>query len=386
VISTLSKNLWHGGSSSLSTHEVKKILRKIAPTTSLIKEYVSCRVPIHLSCKVCGYQWKTSLGELREGHGCRKCSYKSIGKLLSLSIQEIEKRLKKINPTIKILSRQYQNRKSPLKCECKRCKNLWETSWSSLGVGGGCPRCGRVKMKGSLRLTSLNIKKRLKKINSKIRVVGEYKDSSTPLKCECLVCYRIWSPTWASLSQGCGCPHCSHKAPLNTAEVKRRIKSINSNVEIVGEYQKSKLPLKCRCRQCGHFWSPPWSMLNSGYGCPQCGGNLKSESEVRSIIESTTGSKFPPANPSEIPWLHGLRLDGYDPIHKRAFEYDGSQHKYFHKYFHKSRVDFLRQKRRDWRKNIQCRRHGIQLIRIPYWVKDKESWIKTKLEKLGWAR
>lgn len=51
-------------------------------------------------------------------------------------------------------------------------------------------------------------------------------------------------------------------------------------------------------------------------------------------------------------------------------EWDGEQHFKYTKYFHKTKLDFMRQKEWDRRKNSYCLMHNIPLIRIPFWDLD----------------
>lgn len=198
---------------------------------------------------------------------------------------------------------------------------------------------------------------------------------------------------------------------LTIEEVRRKLKRINPAIEVIRVYhgdnslipnsevgqahlrrnekhRRSRLWVKCRCRQCNHIWSPSWdSLCHNKSGCPQCGA-LKSEEEVRSTLEKLTGLKWPRANPTDAPFLHGLTLDGYcrelrSPKFPNgtAFERQGEQHYYLCRWNRWDSKKLLQQKRRDKRKRMQCWRHGVRLIRIPYWVKDVGGYLKQKLVK-----
>jgi hypothetical protein len=102
---------------------------------------------------------------------------------------------------------------------------------------------------------------------------------------------------------------------------------------------------------------------------------------LRRLLERTTGWRFPKARPV---WPKGrsrspLELDGYNEKHQVAFEYQGEQH-YRAKRFGQAALAATR--RRDERKRQLCRRHGVQLIRVPYWKLDVEQFIRSKLEGL----
>jgi hypothetical protein len=105
---------------------------------------------------------------------------------------------------------------------------------------------------------------------------------------------------------------------------------------------------------------------------------------MRKIIEDLTGVKFPKARPK---WLQGrgrlpLELDGYNEKLKVAFEYQGGQHYFPIKWFGGLKT-LLGVKLRDDRKRKTCDRYGVLLIRIPYFKKNPEAFIRSKLEHAG---
>jgi hypothetical protein len=60
-------------------------------------------------------------------------------------------------------------------------------------------------------------------------------------------------------------------------------------------------------------------------------------------------------------------------------EYQGWQH--YHPIHGEQKLKII--KRRDERKRLLCRRHGVLLIRVPYWKQDVFQFLKNKLAKAG---
>lgn len=58
--------------------------------------------------------------------------------------EEFANRVHGYHPEIDFLS-EYINAKSKVKCICKICGNIWETTPCSLYQGCGCPKCGNKK-------------------------------------------------------------------------------------------------------------------------------------------------------------------------------------------------------------------------------------------------
>ena len=118
----------------------------------------------------------------------------------------------------------------------------------------------------------------------------------------------------------------------------------------------------------------------------------KSEEICRDIFQQIFKKRFVKIRP---PWLKNpltgknLELDGFcadirTPIgYGLGFERDGEQHSKFTSRFHKTQNDFLYQVKKDNLKDKLCLMKGIILIRIPYFIteKDMKSYIINELRK-----
>lgn len=141
-------------------------------------------------------------------------------------------------------------------------------------------------------------------------------------------------------------------------------------------YTGNKVKMEFICNN-GHYFKIRWNNIVSGQKCPHC-NVYKNEEECRAIFEKITGKKFNKIRPDFLinPKTNvKLELDGYCEELKIAFEYDGIQH-YEALDFFGGKKHFLYLQENDRIKNDLCKKNDIFLIRIPYWVKDKESYIK----------
>jgi hypothetical protein len=110
----------------------------------------------------------------------------------------------------------------------------------------------------------------------------------------------------------------------------------------------------------------------------------KGETECRRVIENITGKTFKKARP---PFLQNnvsgqnLELDCYNEDLNLAIEYNGEQHYKFTPYFHPNKDAYYNLRYRDEMKQRLCKENGVNLIIVPYTVKNEniESFIKKQL-------
>jgi very-short-patch-repair endonuclease len=113
----------------------------------------------------------------------------------------------------------------------------------------------------------------------------------------------------------------------------------------------------------------------------------KNEEKCRDILQELFKKPFPSCRPSFLrnPITgKNLELDCYNEELKLALEYDGIQHYTNSKFFYKTNNDFHNQVRRDHFKTNRLKELGIDLIRVPYYIKtyDLKRYIQEQCRKL----
>lgn len=291
-----------------------------------------------------------------------------------MTITDANKHLANIQSSARVTSKVFKHRKH-LKCKCNKCKHIWGATWAHLSRGHGCPRCAVVRNHNLTRPNMQLIKQKLRGINPTVEILDkDYKSSVHKMKCKCIKCNTIWRVRWVDLRYRHGCPKCYRRSRFLTLdEITRRLMHLNQTIRILSKkYDGSLSPLKCLCTICNNTWETTWNCLKDGYGCPYCNrnGGVK-ERELLRFASKLCGFKLTPKTPSQVPWLRGLFLDGYNEEHKTAIEYQGEQH-------YKpiwGLQNLLSTKKRDERKRLLCYRHGVKLVRIPYWMMRGVDWM-----------
>ena len=179
------------------------------------------------------------------------------------------------------------------------------------------------------------------------------------------------------------CPKCAKNARL-TIEDMRNIAKKNNGKCLSTKYVNAHTYLKWKCNKCNHIWNIPYNGIQNGSWCPKCNTPYRgvSENNCRNLFQKIFDKKFPTKKPI---WLinnknNRMHLDGYNKHLCLAFEYNGVQHYKYTSFFHKNKNNFIIQKNNDKLKKQLCKQNGVNLIEIPYTLKNHQ--IKRHIIKL----
>ena len=170
---------------------------------------------------------------------------------------------------------EYVNTDTKIKCRCLIDGHEWEATPANLLSGTGCPKCAGNRK----RYTTESFKEKLKEVNPNIEILDEYINSATKIKCRCLIDGYEWEAVPAHLLQGHSCPKCVGVERYTTESFKEKLKEVNPNIEVIGEYVNNRNKIKCRCLIDEYEWEARPHDLLKAVGCPKCAGNVKKTHE-----------------------------------------------------------------------------------------------------------
>lgn len=299
-------------------------MKDINPDIEIMGEYKNFSTKIKCKCKKdSAHIWETRPSRLLEGYGCPLCNKIKQNEKSKMSSDEFLKRVHVLHgDKINVLG-EYKGTKETIKAQCTVCGHIWEPRAGYLIAKNlrGCPICAH-KQRIKTKTRPLDFfYEQIKKINPDIEIIGEYKNSVTPVRCKCKIDGYEWEATVKNLLKGTGCPKC------NTSHGERKIKQVldENNIEYRVQY---------------------------------CFDGCKNK--------------------------RALPFDFYLPEYNVCIEYDGQQH-YRPVTFggiseEKSKEHFKDTVKNDNKKNKFCQDNGIKLIRIPYYDFDKiEQIIKEEI-------
>lgn len=300
------------------THEeFIKELYLINADIEIIGKYKNDGTKISCKCKIDNHKWMATPNNLLQGYGCPECGKIRSIKLRTRTHEGFIEELKTINPNVQILSKYIRN-DVKVKCRCKIDGYEWRAIPSSLLIGRGCPKCGRLRSSKVRAKPHKEFVKELYEINPDIEVLSKYKTNNTKIKCRCLIDGNEWETQPSVLLMGCGCPKCN----------------ASKGEKAVADYLKAN--------------DIPYKPQHSFKGCK---------------------------------YKQSLLFDFYLPTLNTAIEYDGQQHFEPVEIFG-GEQGFKEQKIKDNIKDNYCKKKGISLIRIPYTIEDIDRYLGERLANI----
>lgn len=282
----------------------------------------------------------------------------------------------------------YTNSRDPVIIICTKHGEFTEKPVNITKTGGyGCKECGKDRFLESVKKRTGNVNSFVSKAKT---VHGDkynydkvvYKNAKTKVIITCSS-HGDFEQIPDDHLHNKGCCKC---AKISMGDIYRKSKDdfIKTSQSVHGDkftydkvnYIGNKHHVIITCKLHGDFEQTPANHLYFN-GCSKC-INYKNENECIHIIEELTGLKFTKTKPK---FLNGLELDGYNKDTKVAIEYNGRQHYEIVDHFHRDGIkDLLKQVENDKLKEELCKENNIHLIVVPYYIKDKRTYIQEQLD------
>lgn len=239
----------------------------------------------------------------------------------------------------------------------------------------GCKYC-----KGDL--PEWYVRERINNEYSYIKLIGKYKNMSTPLECYCEKHDVYWSTTPQKILNGTGCIKCgiekvSKHNMLSQEQFEEVIKISNPDIEVISEYKGYENDITVKCKKCGYIWTlNAYSLKSNGTRCKKCSYTYKGEDEVIKVLDGLSCNYIQQYKFENCKDKRCLPFDFYLPDYNMCIEYDGQQH--YEPRFGEG--NFNKTKLHDEIKNKYCKDNNINLLRIPYWeLSNIKNIIKDEL-------
>lgn len=390
------------------THEqfVEKFNASNNKNIQICSQYICSSEPIHVQCLDCNYEWDTKPQNLLYNHGCPKCG-NSLKKTTETFFNELDERF----PGKYRLVGEYVNCNTKITVQCNICKYIWDVNPSSLLNNGGCPNCFKLHQSEIVRAAKLNSENCFANGDQKLLSEWQYCVDSPSLSPQdfacgsslishwkCSVCGHEWDASVNNRTNGHGCPSCTNKKKRTHDEFLSDIADMLDRIEVLEEYRASDKPIKVRCINCGHEWSPVARSLLNGCGCRVCSLANQTSSLQRLVVnylkdkiqqeplheDECTLKCYNPTTGRLLPFDNEVNVDGQ----KLIIEVHGMQH-YVATGFVKMSAEklgvlseelFEYNQWKDAYKKQFAIEHGYMYLEIPYWTEKNEAY-KEMIDK-----
>ena len=197
-------------------------LKQSRPHIKIIGDYINNKTKIKLKCIKCNHEWDalplSFTKTTREPSDCPQCQNKII------TIDSIKKRLKDLNPDIKILSTTYEHSKTPIKLKCIKCNYEWDLPYYKMFAKDRsfpvCQNCSsRLKVSHYDFVENCN--------NEKVSIVGQFENYQNKVLVKCNCCNHEWEQLPSNIKTNTGCPICALKTSKYEQEIFEYLESLN---------------------------------------------------------------------------------------------------------------------------------------------------------------
>ena len=323
---------------------------------------------LELKCNIDGHEWEPTYESLvKEGRGCPRCAGQVVYQKEAL--EEVNKRLKKINASLREPLLYIGSDHTRLKLICNIDGHEWETVYHNfVNNKTGCAKCnGKFLSKEDIEN---NINRRLKEINATLTKPYIHINNESMVSLKCNIDDHEWKSKYTNfVSSNKGCAKCAGVLKYTQEEAEEQIleRCNIMNYKLVKPFiylTSQTTIIELECNDCEYTWNTTHSSFMAKHGCPRCSAS-KGEIEIEKILKEKKISYITEKTFKECKDVGFLKFDFYLPEKNICIEYDGIQHFEFFDFFGGEK-GLKTQQKRDKIKTKYCIDYNIELIRIPY--------------------
>lgn len=212
-----------------------------------------------------------------------------------------------------------------------------------------------------------------------------YVNNYTQVKIVCPIHSSVFLQTPSNHLNGHGCSECFRdKMRSDTETFIQKARSVHDDKydysKVVYVDCSTRVEIGCPNPKHKYFWQTPSDHL-SGSGCNIC-NESKGERQVATILDKLNIPYKRQKKFTTCFRIYCLPFDFYAKFYNLCIEYDGQQHFKPVKFFG-GEENFKETQESDAIKTQWCKDNNVNLLRIPYYVKDIEPLIIQKLAEIS---
>lgn len=362
---------------------VAEVLELVGEEYTFTQDYVNSSTKIQVVHNTCGNKYLVRPDAfLSKGTRCPLCTKenrknKPVGKRKTL--EEFKSEL------VSSLGEGYAIKEESYSGSTKKvtvthhCGHTWESVPSELLRSRGCTHCSKEKQARNQRAYTeeefIEVVRGL--VCEEYVFLEPYKNNYTPMKVKHTVCgseYLVTAKDFIRKGNRCRKCHFSNRRKTHEEWLKQCNDILGDSYIVVTEYQGTQKPITLFHKKCGReFTTLPLSIIG-GVTCTNCqvstGETLVAKSLDYLGVYYKEQFRFEDLR-DKLP----LSIDFYLPSLKIAIEYQGIQH-YKPVDIFGGNDSLQSQRKRDIIKREYLHKRGIQLVEIPFYIKDEKQIVR----------
>lgn len=171
------------------------------------------------------------------------------------------------------LESEYLSLNKNIKVKHVKCGNIFTvTANNFLYSGSKCPHCYK-----TTRREHDDFVKMVEKLDNNYKVLTEYKNSTSKVKMQHIICGNEYEVKPNNFLSGKRCPKCFGAHKKTTEQFKEEVHNLEGDsYSVLGGYTNNNTKILMRHNVCGHeYETTPSSFTSKGTRCPKCAGNIK---------------------------------------------------------------------------------------------------------------
>ena len=286
----------------------------------LLSEYKTTNSKMTVQCLKDDYIWEPTLGNLRAGHKCPKCSNRP-----RITRDDVETLVSSRGGKLGDIKEPI-HAKDKLTIQCLKDNHIWHPTWDDIKNGGNwCPKCA-----GKFLMTYDEFEEYIHSKDADIVSGPKTFISTDKFTFKCRKDGHIWTTSYVAITyNGSWCPKCAGKVLRSFDEVVASVEArAGRMISKASDLKCNTSKLTVQCGQCHRQWDISYHNLMTGNRwCPYCKTSYEQDKlmhMIADIFNAECVRQF-----KGFDWLKDKRrmeIDIWLPSIKLGIEYDGPHH------------------------------------------------------------
>ena len=343
---------------------------------TFLDSYVNSKTKIKVRHNLCKNTYYVKPSQFLSGRRCPHCAKEARKKAKIKTNEGFKKEVYDLVGNEYTFLDAYQGASIKLNVKHNKCNSVYRVTPAHFLSGCRCPYCASIARKK----TDTQFKQEVKNlVGGEYVFLDKYVNSNTKIRVKHNKCGHIYKVKPNAFLNASHCPYCSETARKTDEQFKQEVFNLVGNeYTFLEPYVNADTKIRVKHNKCGNVYEVrPYSFLE-GYGCPYC-NTSKGEILITKILDMFNIKYEYQKTFDDLRDINLLSYDFYIPDQNILIEYQGRQH-YEPVDIFGGKKQFSIQQKHDQMKSDYAKKHGYNLIAVPY-TEDTFSKIKKYLIK-----